>query len=71
MPAAQPAPAGGLDPATIERATKVLAKYIGPIARVLVKREMKSTGDWKQLRQRLAEEIPSSAEREKFLAETK
>jgi serine/threonine-protein kinase len=59
---------GGIDPALIERATRELAQYIGPIARVIVRREMRSTGDWKQLRQRLAEEIPILRNREKFLA---
>jgi eukaryotic-like serine/threonine-protein kinase len=61
----------GINPAMIEKATKILAQSIGPIARVLVKREMKGTSDWKVLRERLAAEIPSAAEREKFLAATK
>jgi serine/threonine-protein kinase len=61
----------GIDPAAIEKATKLLAKYIGPIARVVVKREMRSTGEWRALRERLAEEIPSKTDREQFLAETK
>jgi eukaryotic-like serine/threonine-protein kinase len=61
----------GLDPAAIDRATKILAQYIGPIARVVVKRELKSTTDWRQLRERLAAEIPSAADREKFLAATR
>ncbi len=63
--------AAGIDAAMVEKATKILAHSIGPIARVLVKREMKSTSDWKVLRERLAAEIPSAAEREKFLAATK
>lgn len=58
---------GGIDAALIERATRELTRYIGPIARVIVKREMKRTGDWNQLRQRLAEEIPILRDREKFL----
>lgn len=61
----------GIDAAMVEKATKILAQSIGPIARVLVKREMKGTSDWKVLRERLAAEIPSAAEREKFLAATK
>jgi serine/threonine-protein kinase len=69
MKALETSPAiGGIDPALIERATRELAHYIGPIARVIVRREMRSTGDWKQLRQRLAEEIPILRNREKFLA---
>jgi serine/threonine-protein kinase len=70
MPAA-PQPTLGIDPAMVEKATKILANSIGPIARVLVKREMKSTSDWRILREKLAAEIPSAAERAKFLAETK
>jgi serine/threonine-protein kinase len=61
----------GIDPAMVEKATRILASSIGPIARVLVKREMKGTSDWRVLRERLAAEIPNTAEREKFLAETK
>ncbi len=59
------------DAAAIEKAVKVLARYIGPIARVLIKREMKSSSDWLQVRARLAAEIPSAVDREKFLNETK
>ena len=67
-----PAPAAiGMDVAMVEKATRILAQSIGPIARVLVKRELKSTSDWKVLRERLAAEIPSAMEREKFLAATK
>lgn len=66
-----PAVAVAIDAALVEKATKILANSIGPIARVLVKREMKSTSDWRVLRERLAAEIPSAVERERFLAETK
>jgi eukaryotic-like serine/threonine-protein kinase len=65
------AASGAIDAAMVEKATKILAQSIGPIARVLVKREMKSTTDWQVLRNRLAAEIPSVAERERFLAATK
>jgi serine/threonine-protein kinase len=66
-----PVVAEGIDAAKVEMATKILAQAIGPIARVLVKREMKSTSDWRVLREKLAAEIPSAVEREKFLAATK
>lgn len=65
------AAAVGPDAAAVDKATKVLARYIGPIARVLMKREMKSSSDWKHVRERLAAEIPSAGDREKFLEETK
>ena len=67
----QMATAAAIDPEMLDKATRILAQSIGPIARVLVKREMKSTTDWQVLRERLAREIPSVAEREKFLAATK
>ncbi len=55
------------DTAQIDRATKELAAIIGPIARVIVKRELKKAADWKQLKLRLAEEISGASERESFL----
>jgi eukaryotic-like serine/threonine-protein kinase len=61
----------GLDPAMAEKATRILAQFIGPIARVVVKREMKNTSDWRLLREKLAAEIPSAEDREKFLSATK
>jgi len=71
MPASPVMDVPTIDPEMVEKATKILAQSIGPIARVLVKREMKSSSDWRTLRERLAAEIPSAAEREKFLAATK
>jgi serine/threonine protein kinase len=66
-----PAVASEIEPEKVEKATKILAQSIGPIARVLVKREMKSTSDWRILREKLAAEIPSAVERARFLEETK
>jgi serine/threonine-protein kinase len=63
-----PVAAVGIDPVLIETASRELSALIGPIARVIVKREMKNTTDWKTLRHRLAEEITGAKERERFLA---
>jgi serine/threonine protein kinase len=71
IPVAASLEVASIDLAMVERATRILAHSIGPIARVLVKREMKSTSDWRVLRERLAAEIPSAIERERFLAQTK
>ncbi len=49
---------------TIERE---LAQYIGPLARVLVKRRAARTNNLRELYQSLAENIPEGAERTRFL----
>jgi serine/threonine-protein kinase len=56
------------DPEGLERLTKELAVYVGPLARVLVKRESKKAQNWKQLYDALAEEVPPGDERKRFLA---
>ena len=56
-----------LDSTAIDAAAKELAKYIGPIARVIAQREAKRTQNVKQFYEKLAEEIPSGKDREKFL----
>jgi eukaryotic-like serine/threonine-protein kinase len=54
--------------AEIERASKDLAAYIGPIARILVRRAVPESGTLADLYQRLAQEISSDRQREQFLA---
>ena len=44
-----------------------LAQYIGPLARVLVKRRAAHTNNLRELYQTLAENIPNAAERQRFL----
>ena len=44
-----------------------LARYVGPIAKVMVRRAAKEARDVVQLTQALAEKIPKSAHREEFL----
>jgi serine/threonine-protein kinase len=57
-----------LDAAVLENATKELAAYIGPLARIIVKRAAGRAQSVRQLYQEVAGEIPSTADRAKFLA---
>jgi len=72
-PTTQPTPpldrvcGGDVDPAAITRITKELARYIGPIAEIVVKRAAKSCASVPQLRQIVAGEIEVSADRAAFL----
>jgi TIR domain len=63
-PAVVPFQVEGLD-----RVTKELAIYVGPMARVLVNRAAKKAQTWKQLYDSLAEEVPAGPERQRFLAQ--
>ena len=65
--AATPAGCGALDPEAISRLTKELARYIGPIAEVVVKRAAKRCSTVPELRRSVAEEIDATEDRTKFL----
>jgi TonB family protein len=56
-----------IDPAAIERVTRELALRIGPIAGVVVKRAAPHCGSVVELYRKVAEELDSGQEREKFL----
>jgi hypothetical protein len=56
------------DPAQLEKAETDLAAYIGPVAKVIVRRAAKTTQSLRQLYETLALEIPSPSDRQKFLA---
>jgi hypothetical protein len=56
-----------LDAEEVARVTKELARYIGPIAEIVVKRAAKSCSTVSDLRRQVAEEIDVSADRTKFL----
>jgi eukaryotic-like serine/threonine-protein kinase len=56
------------DAPDLERLKKDLAVYIGPMARIIVARAAKSSGSLRQLYETVAAEIPSPADRQKFLA---
>ena len=58
-----------LDAAILEKTEKVLTLYMGPIAKILVRKTSKQTGDRREFFRLLAENLPTSAERSKFLKE--
>jgi serine/threonine-protein kinase len=73
-PAAVPADTGGppsgvIADATCRRTTQILARYIGPIAAVLVKKIAPTAGDEADFYARLAERIVDGRERERFIDE--
>jgi serine/threonine-protein kinase len=55
-------------PETLERAEKLLASYVGPLARVLIKDAAGKSGNLKELYSQLAAHIDSEEERRDFLA---
>ena len=58
-----------LTPADLELATRVLTRYIGPIARVVVKRAAAGGGSRRDFLNQLAQSLDSDAQRERFLRE--
>lgn len=60
---------GSIAPATLERTTKVLARYIGPIAAVVVKKAAPTALDTTDLYAKVAERISDVNERARFVAE--
>jgi eukaryotic-like serine/threonine-protein kinase len=56
-------------PATLERAVKILARYIGPIAVVIVKKTAASATDESDLYARLADRIADERERARCVAD--
>jgi hypothetical protein len=55
------------DPEVLDRARHDVAAYVGPLARILVRRASARATSVEELYQLLAVEIPSDAERERFL----
>jgi serine/threonine-protein kinase len=56
------------DPDGLERVTRELATYVGPMAKLLVGRAAKKAASWKQLYDLLATEVPEGPERKRFLS---
>jgi serine/threonine-protein kinase len=75
-PVSSPPPGGGapgslgvrFDSDGLERVTRELAIYVGPMARLLVSRTAKKAVSWKQLYDLLATEVPEGPERKQFLS---
>jgi serine/threonine-protein kinase len=66
-PTTSPGPA--MTPAELEQATKLLARYIGPIARVVAKRAAASGLSKRDFFNEVAQSLDSEAQRERFLRE--
>lgn len=66
----EPAPSvpSGWDTWILTRLEERLAPLVGPLARVLVRRTAKSSGDIRQLVDRLAAQVPDEADRKRFVA---
>jgi eukaryotic-like serine/threonine-protein kinase len=58
----------GWDPQTLDKLAKALAVFVGPIAKILVKRASTETRSLPALYAKLAEEIESEDDRRRFLA---
>ncbi|MCC6609600.1 MAG: serine/threonine protein kinase [Burkholderiales bacterium] len=61
-------PPTGWDSVTLKQVEDKLARIVGPVARVLVKRAARRTTDLYTLYGKLAEELPTPKERDQFLA---
>lgn len=66
-PAAGEGPRGDIPPAEIESISKLMTKYIGPVAPVVVKRQSRAAGSLAELRQSLANLIADPRERAEFV----
>jgi serine/threonine-protein kinase len=55
------------DPERLEKLTRELAAFVGPVAKVLVSRAAKKAQTWRQLYDALAPEVPEGSERKQFL----
>ena len=67
----EPAQPHSVDAASIECLTRLLARYIGPIAEIVVKRESDGAIDEEQLCKRLADRIPDERQKAEFLREAR
>lgn len=66
--AAAPADTSSHNAEDLERVSKELATFIGPIAQILVRRTAPASRSLSELYQKLAQEISSAGKREQFLA---
>jgi hypothetical protein len=67
-PSGPETPAARWDPELLDRARRVLAHYIGPLARVLLLRAARKASTEEELVELLAADIPAPADRAAFLA---
>jgi len=67
-PVPKTVPPTGWDAATLKQIEQQLARHLGPVAKVLVRRGATQTADIDQLYRMLAEDLPNPDERAAFLA---
>ena len=67
MPAPEKKAQSALPPAELESLTRLMARYIGPIASVVVRREGRTAASLRDLRRQLAETIADQRDRAEFL----
>jgi hypothetical protein len=65
-----PGPVETARPDELESLARLTARYIGPIASIVVKRQSQATSSLESLRQKLAESIPDQADRAEFLRQS-
>jgi serine/threonine-protein kinase len=63
-----PTAPAAFDAAALDRLAQALARFIGPIAKVMVTRAARSARNAEELQTALAAEIPSAADRQSFLS---
>jgi serine/threonine-protein kinase len=66
-PGSESAPPTGWDPGLLKKVEQQLAVFVGPLARLMVKKAAKSVTDLESLYSRLADELEDTEERGKFL----
>ena len=59
--------ASRFDQEGLDKVARELAKFVGPMAKVLVKKAAKKALTWRQLYDALAQEVPEGTERKQFL----
>jgi serine/threonine-protein kinase len=67
-PAAKTVPPPGWDPAVLKQIEQQLARLVGPVAKVMVRRDATATTDVSRLYRMLAEKLTKPEERSAFLA---
>ena len=60
-------PTKAFDPAMLARCEKQLARHVGPLARVLIKRASSDSGNVAELVRKLAEHIDDEGDRQAFI----
>jgi len=60
-------PVAAIEAGEVDRIARILTRYVGPVATILVRKEGRAAGSARDLVRRLATRLPSSGERDGFL----